>query len=230
MTEKQKSKSWRDMSAAEKKAVVIGWAVILVVAGYFLIPADEGKPVPESVTAAVVSAAPAEIDPAIYTKPSVEALARATQYLAELDKAMNDGAVVLKTGDPTALGAHSKHFTSLVENGKAQFGNMTFEPLGRCFGAGNDARNWWHAQLGAASRGGTESAPGWIKRGLDDYQVSRAECLKSADPVASAAAEAELDASLQEKFGGGRECLTTYDLDANTKQVVALPKPAHCKI
>lgn len=225
MTEKKKGKSWAEMTAGEKKAVLVGWAVIIVVGGYFLLPSTKDES-PQAPVPVATSSAPA----ATYTQPGAEALAAAEQYLAGLDRAMADSIAVLKAGELQGQHDQSKRFGVLVDKGAALFGATIFEPLGHCFGAGNYARSWWHAQLAAASNGGTESAPGWIQSALDDYQMHRAECLKSADPVASEKAEAELDASLREKLGGGRECLTTYDLDANTKQVVALPKPAHCKI
>ena len=59
--------------------------------------------------------------------------------------------------------------------------------------------------------------------------MNRAECLKSADPIAVEESNAQLDAELKKKFGGGRECLTVLDVDPETKEIISKPKPAHCK-
>lgn len=184
MAEKKKGKSWSEMGSGEKKAVLVGWTAIIVVGGYFLLPGTKGES-PQAPAPVATSSTPA----AIYTQPSVEALAAAEQYLAGLDRAMADSIAVLKAGKLQERHDQSKRFGALVDKGTALFGATIFEPLGRCFGAGNDARNWWHAQLAAASNGGTESAPGWIEGALGDYQMNRTECLKSADPIASAKAE-----------------------------------------
>jgi hypothetical protein len=164
-----------------------------------------------------------EVTPA--QEASQETLALATQQMVALDKAMKDGVTVLKTGDLQALGAHSRYFNQLVENGYARFGSTIFEPLGRCGTAGNYARTWWQAQLSAAQNKGVELTPGAIQSALDEYQSNRTECLKSADPVVAA----KEDAELKEKFGGGRECLTVFTVDPETKEVVAKPKPEHCQ-
>jgi hypothetical protein len=164
-----------------------------------------------------------------FKKASPESLEQATKQMSALSQAMTDGIAILKSGDLAAIGAHSKHFSSLVESGKSQFGNTIFEPLGSCFAAGNFSRSWWSAQLAAAHNGGVEKIPGSIKDALNEYQEKRDDCLQSADPVISAKADAESDAELKKKFGGGRECLTVFTVDPETKEVIANPKPAHCK-
>lgn len=170
--------------------------------------------------------AAAEPEPAgpKYKAPSPEALASATQYLSELDKAMTDSIAVLKNNSLPKLSAQSQRFNTLANKGKELFGSTVFEPLGHCFASGIHAQSWWQAQLAAAQNSGVESAPGWIKSALGEYQSNKAECLKSTDPIVAA----EEDAELKEKFGG-RECLTVFDLDPETKEVVTKPKPKHCK-
>lgn len=164
-----------------------------------------------------------------FKEASPEALEQATTQMRALSKAMTDGASILKSGDLASVSAHSKYISSLVDTGKNQFGSTVFEPLGSCFAAGISSRTWWNAQLAAAQNGGVEKIPGSIKGAFDDYQEKRDDCLHSADPVASASAAAELDEELKKKFGGGRECLTVFTVDSETKEVVAKPKPAHCK-
>lgn len=163
------------------------------------------------------------------TKASPESLAQANKQMNALNKAMKDGVSILKSGELAAISAHSKYISSLVKVGESKFGSSIFEPLGRCFAAGIDSRSWWSNQLSAVQNGGVERIPGSIKSAFDSYQVNRADCLLAADPVASAKAEAESDAELREKLGGGRECLTVFDVNPETKEVFVLPKPAHCK-
>ncbi|MFJ2713438.1 hypothetical protein ACIOZM_21530 [Pseudomonas sp. NPDC087346] len=160
---------------------------------------------------------------------SAESFEQATKQMNALSKAMTDGAAILKSGDLAAVSAHSKYISSLVDSGKSEFGNTIFEPLGSCFAAGNSSRTWWNAQLAATHNGGIEKIPGSIKGALDEYQEKRDDCLHSANPVTSAKADAESDADLKQKTGGGRECLTVFTVDPATKEVVAKPKPAHCK-
>lgn len=227
MAKRKAGKSWNEMSGGERKAVLVGWAAIVVLAGWLLLPSNDEEVAPSDT--AVMSIEPVMMPEAIYQTASPEALASAKQYLQELDQAMIDSIAVLKTGELQGQHDQSKYFGAQVEKGQSLFGVTIFEPLGRCFAAGNHARAWWHAQLAAARKGGTETAPGSIKDALAAYRVSSSECLKDADPVASAQAQAEQDAELRERFGGGRECLITYDVDPATKQVFAKPRPAHCK-
>ncbi|QAY92533.1 hypothetical protein [Pseudomonas sp. ACM7] len=158
-----------------------------------------------------------------------ESFEQATKQMNALSKAMTDGAAILKSGDLAAVGAHSKYISSLVDSGKSQFGNTIFEPLGSCFAAGNSSRTWWSAQLAAAHNGGVEKVPGSIKGAFDEYQEKRDDCLRSANPVTSAKADAESDADLKGKTGAGRECLTVFTVDPETREVVEKPKPSHCK-
>ncbi|KAF2406683.1 hypothetical protein SAMN04490179_4520 [Pseudomonas antarctica] len=163
------------------------------------------------------------------TKASPESLAQANKQMNALNKAMKDGVSILQSGELAAISAHSKYISALVKVGESKFGSSIFEPLGRCFAAGIDSRSWWSNQLSSVQNGGVERIPGSIKSAFDSYQVNRADCLLAADPVASAKAEAASDAELREKLGGGRECLTVFDVNPETKEVFALPKPSHCK-
>lgn len=183
MAEK-KGKSWSEMSGGEKKAVLVGWAAILIVAGWFFLPSNEERP-----PATLPVAAPAEPQAPVYQAASSEALAAAKQYLGELDQAMIDSIAVLKTGELQGQHDQSLYFGAQMEKGQALFGATIFEPLGRCFAAGNFAHSWWQAQLSAARKGGVESVPGSIKDTLKEYRMNHAECLKSADSITSAQTE-----------------------------------------
>jgi hypothetical protein len=227
VTEKKKNKSWGEMSGGERKAVLVGWAAIIVLAGWFFLPGEEEQSKPPKPAPMVDE--PARAPASTYQAASAEALAAAKQYLEELDQAMIDSIAVLKAGELQGQHDQSKYFGAQVDKGRALFGATIFEPLGRCFAAGNFARAWWQAQLSAARNGGVESVLESIKDALSEYQMNSAECIKDADPLASAETATELNAHLQKKFDGGRECLTTFDVDPETKQVVAKPKPEHCK-
>ncbi len=163
-----------------------------------------------------------------FTSASERALQSATHYVADLDKAMADSAAVLKQGRLQELGAQSRAFNTLADAGQAKFGKSVFEPLGQCYSAAIYARSWWQSQVSAASNAGIEKIPGSIKDALNSYQVARDECLESADPVAVAKADAELDTELRKKFGGGKECLKVFTYDAKTKETLEKPRPSHC--
>ncbi|HCT4763199.1 hypothetical protein ACP0IK_28405 [Pseudomonas aeruginosa] len=220
MSEK-KSKSWGELSSGEKTAVILGWLAIIAVAGWFFLP---GKEEPSEVSA-VVTTAPTTAPAATFQTASPEALAAATTFVGALDKAMLDGADVLQVGDLATISKHSQDLSALMKSGRSQFGSSVFEPLGYCFSAGVHAQSWWLAQIRAAGKGGVEPVPGEIMSILKQYQEHRAACLEYADPAIAAQAKAEL----KEKTGGGRECLISIDVDPETKQVVAKPKPVHCK-
>ena len=166
---------------------------------------------------------------AVFTEATSESFTQASYQMSALNKAMKDGADLLKNGDLAAISAHSQYISSLVKKGESQFGSTVFEPLGSCFAAGLFSRSWWNAQLAATHNGGIEKRPGSIADALSEYTTNRDECLKTADPQAAAQAKTENDAQLQEKLGGGRECLTVFDVDPESKAVFAKPKPAHCK-
>lgn len=166
-----------------------------------------------------------------YTEPSQESLKAAKVLIGELDDAKDAGAeILISGGDISRMGAHSRYLNELNAKAEAQFGATIFEPIGRCGTAASWARAWWHAQMSASGNGGIESTPGSIKSAYEQFVQDRRECLKNADPVVMAKENAELDAELKKKFGGGRECLSVLSVDPKTKEIITLPKPAHCKI
>lgn len=160
--------------APKKIATLITWAIIIAIVWYWLTP---NAPVPVEPPAAQASEAPPP--PTVYTNASPQALASAIQYLADLDSAMTQGLQILKTNNLQDLSAHSQHFKTLRETGQTQFGRSVFEPLGHCASAGIFANSWWQAQVSANRQGGKENVPGAIQSQLNEFQVNRAECLKS---------------------------------------------------
>lgn len=219
MTEKKQSTPWKDRPTAEKTALIIGWGVVALIMVYWFLPS---KPAPTAPSQSIVS----EVQPptAQHTRASAQALTSATQYLSQLDNAMAEGIHILKANQLPELAAHSQVFKSLLENGHVQFGRSVFQPLGRCSAAAVFANSWWQAQVSAVRRGGTESIPGSIQSNLDEYKINQAECLKSADPSLDTTATTQND-----KSAGDSECLTTFTMDSETKELVAKAKPAHCK-
>ncbi len=218
-----KRRTWKDMRTREKTGLVFFW-VLIIVAGYWLFVAGPShKPTSGASEIEPVAAA------ATFTSASEQALKSATQYIADLDKAMTDGSDILKHGRLQELGAQSRSFNALADAGQTKFGKSVFEPLGQCFSAGIFARSWWQSQVSAASNGGIETIHGSIKDALSSYHSARDLCLKSADPVAVAKADADQDAELRKKFGGGKECLKVYTVDADTKELSEKTRPAHCK-
>lgn len=219
---KVKRRAWKDMRTREKVGMVSFWILIFGVGYWLVVAGSSHKPPTANSTFEPVAAA------ATFTSASEQALQSATQYVADLDKAMTDSITILKQGQLQELGAQSRAFNALADAGQAKFGKSVFEPLGQCFSAGIYARSWWQSQVSAASNGGVETIPGSIKDALNSYQAARDQCLKSADPVAVAKADAEQDAELRKKFGGGKECLKVYTVDSATKEVSEKPRPAHC--
>lgn len=206
----KKGKSWSELSSGEKKAVVVGWAAIVIIAGWFFLPSKEDQP-----TANATKAEPVAIQGPVYTTGGPDALAAATKLMADLDKTMLDSPAVFSQGDVQVLGVHSRRFNDLVASAKTQFGATIYDPLGRCGIASGNARSWWHAQTDAARKNGVESIPGAIKDFLDQYQENRKECL-------AAAGNEKLDDRKT------RECLTSYDYNPATQKVFEVPKPEHC--
>ncbi|WP_449103652.1 hypothetical protein [Pseudomonas veronii] len=155
-----------------------------------------------------------------FTEPGPDAFKKASTQMNLLDRAMNDGSAILKTGELKAVAAHSQHFKSLVNSGQALFGSSTLDPLGYCSAAGVYAQSWWQAQVVAARRGGTESVPGSLSEALQQFRANSAECLKSALPNVSAESLKDNQKS---------ECLTVFGVDPKTKEMVEKAKPDHCK-
>ncbi|MCF4982019.1 hypothetical protein GIW61_27005, partial [Pseudomonas gessardii] len=143
-----------------------------------------------------------------FTEPSPDAFKRATKQMIALDKAMADGVTILEAGDLKEVGKYSRHFTSLVVLGKASFGSSVLDPLGHCSAAGVYAQSWWRAKVSVAGRGDFESAPDSLSGALEQFQVNRTECLKEAQPAASAKSV---------KNNKDSECLTVFGVDPQTK-------------
>jgi hypothetical protein len=174
--DQNKNNAKTEKTTAQKVALAVSWIIVAASVWYWLSP---NEPIP--VKPAVVQTAEQQQTPTVYTSASPQALASATQYLADLDNAMTQGLQILKTNNLNDLSAHSQHFKSLRETGQTQFGRSVFEPLGHCASAGIFANSWWQAQISAARQGGKETVPGAIQSQLNEFQVNRTDCLKSVD-------------------------------------------------
>lgn len=174
----RKNKQWKDRHAAEKAGLMVGWTAMAALMVNWLLPS---KPAPRTVPPVVIIA-PTNAPP-VFSEASAKALASATLYLSALDRAMVDSPAILKAGRLSELSKQSTTFTTLVDDGQAQFGRTVYESLGRCGLAAVFARSWWHSQIRAARQGGIEPTFGAIQADLDEYSRSRDECLKAADPA-----------------------------------------------
>ena len=172
----------KNHAAPKKIPTLITWAIIIAIAWYWLTP---NNPIPVEPPAAQANEAPPPAT--LYTNASPQALASATQYLADLDSAMTQGLQILKANNLRDLSAHSQHFKTLRETGQAQFGRSVFEPLGHCASAGIFANSWWQAEVSATRQGGKETVPGAIQSHLDEFKINREECVKAADPAGQTA-------------------------------------------
>lgn len=159
---------------AKKIAPLLTWAILVAIGWYWLTP---NKPTP--VEPVVAQTSETQPPPAAYTSASPQALASATQFLADLDTAMAQGLPILKANNLKDLSTHSQHFKTLREAGQAQFGRSAFEPLGNCASAGIFANSWWQAQVGAVRQGGEETVPGAIQSHRDEYDTNKEACLQA---------------------------------------------------
>lgn len=173
---KSKSRSWAEMSAGERKAVLIGWLAVLAIGTYFFWPSESVEP---------LNIAPQPENPVLtpvvvtFKRASPEALVAANRYFADVEQAMELGLNILKSKNLKLLGEHSRQFSVLADQGKDLFGATIADPLGRCGIAGNFARTWWRAQVGAVMNGGVESTPNEIKSDFTIYESSRVDCLNT---------------------------------------------------
>lgn len=165
-------------TTAKKVAPLLTWAILGVMGWYWLTP---NKPTPVEPVAAQTSEAPPPAT--VYTSASPQALARATQYLADLDTAMTQGLQILKANNLKDLSTHSQHFKALRETGQAQFGRSVFEPLGHCASAGIFANSWWQARLSAARQGIAGRLSSAIQSNFEEFRKNRDECLGLSDPA-----------------------------------------------
>jgi hypothetical protein len=166
-------------TTARKITTAVSWAIVAAIVWYWLSPSATTSEEP-----AITQTAEQPQTPTVYTSASPQALASATQYLADLDSAMSRGVQILKANNLKDLSAHSQHFKTLRETGQEQFGRSVFEPLGQCTAAGIFANSWWQAQVSASRSEGKERVPGTIQSHLDEFHTNRTECLKSVVPRA----------------------------------------------
>lgn len=163
-------------TTAQKIAPLLTWAILVAIGWHWLTP---NKPTPVEPVAAHTSEAPPPAT--VYTSASPQALASATQYLADLDTAMTQGLQILKANNLKDLSTLSQHFKALRETGQAQFGRSVFEPLGHCASAGIFANSWWQAQVSATRQGGKSSVPGASQSHLAEYETNRAMCMEAVE-------------------------------------------------
>lgn len=218
-----KRRTWNEAKAAEKVGMVTFWLLIIFVVYWLLVHGSSSTQPPS-----IPPFKPIKSD-TTYSSASDQALRSAILHIKALDKAMGDSAAILKRGVPQELGNQSRTFNELTSAGQAQFGSSVFEPLGQCFVAGVFASSWWQSQVHTTNNVGVEKITGSIGDALNAYQTARDQCLKSADPIAVAKVDAETDANLKRKFGGGKECLRVYLVDATTQETTEKPRPAHCQ-
>ncbi|CAI8823326.1 DUF3347 domain-containing protein [Pseudomonas sp. IT-232MI5] len=217
--DQNKNNAKTEKTTAQKVALAVSWIIVAASVWYWLSPSAT-TPIEPAIAQTAEQQAPT-----VYTSASPQALASATQYLADLDSAMSRGVQILKANNLKHLSAHSQYFKALRETGQAQFGRSVFEPLGHCASAGIYANGWWLAQVSTVRRTGKETVPGEIQSHLDQFQSSREECLITLDP------SAEMATSNKGVEGNSnKDCLTIFTLDAQTNEVVEKAKPAHCSI
>jgi hypothetical protein len=174
--DKNKNNVKTEKTTAQKIALAVSWIIVAASVWYWLSP---NEPIP--VKPAVAQTAEQQQTPTVNTSASPQALASATQYLADLDSAMSRGVQILKANNLKDLSAHSQHFKALRETGQTQFGRSVFEPLGHCAAAGIFANSWWQAQVSATRQGGKSSVPGASQSHLAEYETNRAMCMKAVE-------------------------------------------------
>lgn len=179
--DQNKNNAKTEKTIAQKVALAVSWVIVAASVWYWLSP---NEPIP--VKPAVAQTAEQQQTPTVYTSASPQALASATQYLADLDSAMSRGVQILKANNLKDLSAHSQHFKALRETGQAQFGRSVFEPLGHCAAAGIFANSWWQAKVSAIRQNGGAADPSTAYAHLDQYQINRNECLNLSDPAEKA--------------------------------------------
>ncbi|PNG40969.1 hypothetical protein A1354_12415 [Pseudomonas asplenii] len=174
--DQNKNNAKTEKTTAQKVATAVSWVIVAASIWYWLSPSA-----PIQVVPAVAKTAEQHQTATVYTRASPQALASATQYMADLDNAMTQGLQILKANNLKDLSAHSQHLKTLREKGQVQFGRSVFEPLGHCATAGIFANSWWQAQVSTTRRDGEETAPGAIQDQLSEFHNSKNECLKAAN-------------------------------------------------
>ncbi|KHA73708.1 hypothetical protein NZ35_09510 [Pseudomonas chlororaphis] len=218
--DQNKNNAKTEKTTAQKVATAVSWVIVAASVWYWLSPNE-----PITVKPAVAQSAEQQQTPTVYTSASPQALASATQYLADLDNAMTQGLQILKANNLKDLSAHSQRFKALRETGQAQFGRSVFEPLGHCAAAGIYANSWWQAQVSAMRREGNGTVPGETQSLLDEFQTNRVQCLTAVHPSVEG-----VNTAMDKEGDQDKSCLTTFILDSHTKELVEKAKPAHCNI
>ncbi|TDV42920.1 hypothetical protein EDF87_11346 [Pseudomonas helmanticensis] len=171
--DQNKNNAKTEKTIAQKVALAVSWIIVAASVWYWLSP---NEPIP--VKPAVAQTAEQQQTPTVYTSASPQALASATQYLADLDSAMSRGVQILKANNLKDLSAHSQHFKTLRANGQAQFGRSVFEPLGHCASAGIFANSWWQAEVSASRNADKETTQG-TQSHWEQYSSNKEMCLKA---------------------------------------------------
>jgi uncharacterized glyoxalase superfamily metalloenzyme YdcJ len=176
--DQNKNNAQTEKTIAQKVALAVSWIIVAASVWYWLSPSATTP-----IDPAIAQTAEQQQAPTVYASASPQALASATQYLADLDSAMSRGLQILKANNLKDLSAHSQHFKTLRETGQEQFGRSVFEPLGHCASAGIFANSWWQTQLTATRQGQAESVSSAFQGNLEDYRATRDECLRQSDPT-----------------------------------------------
>lgn len=218
--DQNKNNAKTEKTTAQKVALAVSWIIVAASIWYWLSPSATTSEEP-----AVAQTAEQQQTPTVYTSASPQALASATQYLADLDNAMTQGLQILKANNLKDLSAYSQNFKALRETGQAQFGRSVFEPLGHCAAAGIYANSWWQAQVSAMRREGNGTVLGEIHSLLDEFRTNRVQCITAVHPSVEG-----VNTAMDKEGDQDKSCLTTFILDSHTKELVEKAKSAHCNI
>lgn len=159
-----------------------------------------------------------------------EARAFATDTLAVLEEAESSLRDGIKLGDDLGITRYvQKPLRDELTKWPA-FLKMKDDDQRRHFTRCQDAMLALNGLSYSAARQATVENLKTVRKHEASYIKEKQACIKAintSDAQIKAAIAAE-DAELKRKFGG-RECLTVYDFDKATNQLITLPKPSHCK-
>ncbi|WP_405123532.1 hypothetical protein ACI514_08470 [Pseudomonas sp. M20] len=176
--DQNKNNAKTEKTTAQKVATAVSWVIVAASIWYWLSPNE-----PIRVKPAVAQTAEQQQTHTVYTSVSPQALASATQYLADLDNAMTQGLQILKANNLKDLSTHSQRFKALRESGQTQFGRSIFEPLGHCASAGIFANSWWQAEISAARQADKQLFSEAIENALTELRAHHSECLKAVTSI-----------------------------------------------
>jgi len=171
--DQNKNNAKTQKTTAQKVATAVLWVIVVASVWYWLSPSATTP-----IDPAISQTAEQQQASTVYTSASPQALASATQYLADLDSAMSRGVQILKANNLKDLSAHSQHFKALRETGQAHFGRSVFEPLGHCASAGIFANSWWLAEISAKRNADKETTQG-TQSHWEQYSSNKEMCLKA---------------------------------------------------